>query len=366
VTTETSPSNIYRKLVELIDSGTDLAAAVVLAVRGSTPQVPGARAIVASSGRLWGTIGGGALEAKTQQAAAEACRTQCPRVFEFQLTNRDAGNEGAVCGGQMRVLLDPTAARHRTCFELAGKAVADRRRGCLLTTIRAEPANEGSEGAHPKTEVSVEWLAEESLAGQANLTLGIKIRSALESGVPELLDPPQSPAGEPSGIEVFIEPIVPQPVLLIAGAGHVGSAVALAACRLGFDVTIIDDRPEFASAELFPPEVRVLCGPVPEQIAAFPLDAGAFVVLATRGHLHDSAALAVCVRRPLAYLGMIGSQRKVALVRKSFLERGLATEEEFDRVHAPIGLPIGAVTVPEIAVSIMAQLIAVRRKANCR
>ena len=82
----------------------------------------------------------------------------------------------------------------------------------------------------------------------------------------------------------------------------------------------------------------------------------------TRGHRHDAEALAECIHRPLAYLGMIGSRRKVALVRKKFLDAGLATEEELDRVRAPIGLEIGAVTVPEIAVSIVAQLIAVRRK----
>ncbi len=149
---------------------------------------------------------------------------------------------------------------------------------------------------------------------------------------------------------------------MIAGGGHVGRAVALEASRVGFHVTLIDDRPEYADAADFPPEICVRCGPVVEQIAACPLDAESFVVLVTRGHRHDSQALAECIHRPLAYLGMIGSRRKVAFVRKNFLESGLATEEDFARVRAPIGLDIGAVTVPEIAVSIVAQLIAVRRK----
>jgi xanthine dehydrogenase accessory factor len=94
------------------------------------------------------------------------------------------------------------------------------------------------------------------------------------------------------------------------------------------------------------------------------LDEDSYVVLVTRGHRHDAQALAACIHRPLAYLGMIGSRRKAALIRRQFLESGLATAAEFDRVRAPIGLQIGAVTVPEIAVSIVAQLIAVRRRAS--
>ena len=163
-------------------------------------------------------------------------------------------------------------------------------------------------------------------------------------------------------MEAFVEPLLPPPLLVIAGGGHVGHAVALEAQRVGFDVTLIDDRPEYADAALFPPGIRVECGPVAQRIVACPLDADSYVVLVTRGHRHDAEALAACIHRPLAYLGMIGSRRKVALVRKRFLESGLATEAEFDRVRAPIGLEIGAVTVPEIAVSIVAQLIAVRRK----
>jgi xanthine dehydrogenase accessory factor len=338
---------------------------VVVSTRGSTPQVTGARAIIEVSGRLWGTIGGGALEGQALKAAAGACRTNRPQVYNFAMNNHDAASEGAICGGQMRILLDPTVARHRASFEQAGSAVADRRRGCLLTTIRTATETDGATGGAAKvaTEVTVRWLAEESLVGDDSPTAG-KIRGCLQSGRAEhvVIEQSNLPGAEQS-VELLIEPVVPRPLLVIAGAGHVGRAVAWEACGLGFDVTVIDDRPEWAAAELFPPEVRVLCGPVPEMIAACPLDAQSYVVLATRGHLHDSAALAVCIHRRLAYLGMIGSRRKVALVRQRFLETGMATVEEFDSVHAPIGLDIGAVTVPEIAVSIVAQLIAVRRKA---
>ncbi len=345
------PHSIYRTIVELIDGGDPLAAALVLSAQGSTPQRAGARAIVDAAGRLWGTVGGGAMEAQAQRAAAEACRSQRPCLLDFEMTNVDASIDAAVCGGRMRLLVDPTVARHRSCFAQAADALANRRRGCLLTRIRNMP----------EAEVVVQWLAADSLTAAGPFPGDDAIRSCLESGSPRRFL--ASGQASTDAEEVFVEPVLPDPLLVIAGGGHVGRAVALEAFRVGFQVTVIDDRPEFASAALFPPGIQAICGPVAEQIAACRLDEESFVVLATRGHRYDSQALTACIHRPLAYLGMIGSRRKVAFVRKNFLESGLATEEEFDRVWAPIGLEIGAVTVPEIAVSIVAQLIAVRRRA---
>ncbi len=346
-----SPHSIFQKIVELIDGGAGLAVALVVSAQGSTPQRAGARAIVERSGRLWGTVGGGAVEAEVQQTAAEACQSQHPRLLDFELDNLDAADEGAICGGRMRVLVDPTVARHRGGFAQAADALVSRRRGCLLTIIRTLP----------EVEVEVQWRTEDSLSSEKTFPGGDALRSCLESGRPALFvaEAQASAVGE----EIFVEPVLPPPLLVIAGGGHVGQAVALEAVRVGFDVTVIDDRPEFAAASLFPAGVNTMCGNIPEQIATCPLDQDSYVVLVTRGHRHDAQALAACIHRRLAYLGMIGSHRKVALIRKQFLETGLATEEEFDRVRAPIGLPIGAVTVPEIAVSIVAQLIAVRRRA---
>ncbi len=165
-------------------------------------------------------------------------------------------------------------------------------------------------------------------------------------------------------MEVLVEPLVPQPVLLIVGGGHVGQEVAWQASRVGFVVTVLDDRDDFTRAEMFPEEVITRCGNIRDEVANFPFGSDTYVVLVTRGHQHDGVALAACLRRPVAYLGMIGSRRKVALMRREFIESGRATAEEFDQVHAPIGLDIGSVTVPEIAASIVAQLISVRRKGS--
>ncbi|MHB8902055.1 MAG: XdhC family protein, partial [Thermoguttaceae bacterium] len=168
-----------------------------------------------------------------------------------------------------------------------------------------------------------------------------------------------TPAGE-----VFLEPVVPRPLLVVVGAGHVGQAVAWQAETVGFDVVVVDDRQELLQADRFPRGTATRCGPMAAVVDSLPLTHRSFVVIVTRGHQHDGEVLAACLQKPSAYIGMIGSRRKVAQMRRDFLQSGLATAEAFDRVYAPIGLDIGATTVPEIATSIVAQLIALRRRGS--
>jgi xanthine dehydrogenase accessory factor len=176
---------------------------------------------------------------------------------------------------------------------------------------------------------------------------------------------PDDPAPE-AVADVLVEPVVPRPRLLVVGGGHVGQALVRQASLVGFEVVVIEDRPEFADAALFPQGVTVRRGDVADELKSLLTGAGAdsCVALVSRGHLVDGKALAACIHRPAAYIGMMGSRRKVALLRRHFLETGLATAAEFDRVYAPIGLDIGAQAVEEIAASIVAQLIAVLRKGR--
>jgi len=161
---------------------------------------------------------------------------------------------------------------------------------------------------------------------------------------------------------VLVEPVIPEPLLVIAGGGHIGQALAHQASLVGFDVTVVDDRAEFTDPALYPDGTRAVCDDIPSRIAELSVGSDTFVVVVTRGHKLDAETLEACIHAPAAYVGMIGSRRKVSLLRENFIGTGLASEEEFDRVFTPIGLDIGAVTVPEIAASIVAELIAVRRK----
>jgi len=344
-------SDIYRTIARMCGRGAGFAVALVLKAEGSTPCKPGARAAIDAAGSVRrGTIGGGKVEAEAQRRAVEAVRTGRPVVFDFNLEGDAVRGGRPICGGTMRVLVDPTAARHIAAYAAAAEARECRARGVLVTTVRGPDARD----------VALEFLVEEAITPELGFPGAEAVRAALEREETGLFVSGSAPGAE--RLEVFVEPLSPGPLLVIVGGGHIGQALAVQSGLVGFDVTVIDDRPEFTDPDLFPEGATVRCGRPGEEVGGLPLGADAYVVIVTRGHEQDAEALAACIRRPAAYVGMIGSRRKVALMRKHFIESGRATEAEFGRVYAPVGLDIGAVTVPEIAAGIVAQLIAVRRR----
>ncbi len=162
-------------------------------------------------------------------------------------------------------------------------------------------------------------------------------------------------------LEIFVEPILPQPLLYIFGGGHISSAVARVASASGFSITIADDREAFSNTERFPMADK-LYTTYEDAFAKIVPNASSYLLIVTRGHRDDMRVLAWAVRTDARYIGMIGSKRKVLSVYKALEKEGYSPEE-LDRVHAPVGLDIGALTPEEIAVSITAELIAVRRNA---
>ena len=160
-------------------------------------------------------------------------------------------------------------------------------------------------------------------------------------------------------MDVYIEPIEPSPELYVVGAGHVGFHLARIAQEVGFRVHVADDREKFANAERFPTAAEIIVDDIPSWIAQARIPAHAYVVIVTRGHTNDLEALRALAPRDLRYLGLIGSRAKVARIYDA-LTADQMPADALKRVHAPIGLDIGAVTPQEIAVSIVAELIAVK------
>lgn len=344
------PIDVHRKIVEFSDEGRPFAVGLVLHADGSVPQKAGVRAVIDATGKIYGTIGGGFVEAEAQRLGAEACESKRPVAFDFELDSAYARDAGAICGGFMRILVDPTATDDREAYAQAAEALRRRERGVFLTTVRdTDPP-----------EVVVQWFAEDGVPPDVGFPGAEEVRGCLQRGAARLFV--EEAKAEAPRVEVLVDPVIPKPLLLIAGGGHIGQALALQAIQLEFDVVVTDDRPEFTDPALFPDGVTTRCGEVTTEMAEFPITKDTYIVIVTRGHKYDAEALERCIRAPAAYVGMIGSKRKVGLIRDSFIESGLATEEEFDRVYAPIGMDIGAVTVEEIALSIASQLVAVRRK----
>lgn len=176
---------------------------------------------------------------------------------------------------------------------------------------------------------------------------------------------PKDDAGLTCGgaLEIFVEPILPRAVLYLFGAGHVGLHVARVAHLAGFEVIAADDRDAYANRERFPDAREIHAEDLDTLLPRLTPSLGAFIVIATRGHRDDLRVLRWAVRTPAHYVGMVGSRRKVLVIAKELRQEGIS-DEALGRVHSPIGLDIGAITPEEIAVSVVAELVAVRRRCE--
>jgi xanthine dehydrogenase accessory factor len=297
-----SLSVLFDSLVRQVAQRRRVAVCTVVGASGSTPQSPGATLLLHENMTSEGTLGGGCVEAEVRKRAFEMLGRNESGLLKFRLDHDYGWDDGLICGGNMLVAVMPLD----------------------------EP-----DAARPFVEAS------EALRRQQPAT--VPIRVAHEGRLEEYRLHIEAPAK-----------------LVIAGAGHVGQALAKLAVGLDFDVSVIDDRGDYANAERLPPPIRPVVGDIEKTLRGWPIGPGTFVVIVTRGHNHDEAALHAVIDSPARYIGMIGSRRKVKLIFDDLAALGV-DRGKLERVRSPIGLKIGGVTVPEIAVSIAAELIQVRR-----
>ena len=295
--------SILETLITDVDMGRPAALCTVVARKGSAPQTPGATMLVRSDAGAFGTVGGGAPEAEVQRRALELLQEGRSALLELALDHDYGLGEASICGGRMSVAIMP-----------------------IMATTNLGPF-------------------------QAALELARRHQPAQLPIVVER---------ESKRLEYRLHVEVP-PTLVMAGAGHVGQAVARLAVDLGFHVVVIDDRAEIAARTRFNDPIKLIVGDITQTLQDYQIDPSCYVVIATRGHAYDQQALEAVIRRPATYIGMIASKRKAAFILKALAKAGVP-QDLLDRVYTPIGLSIGAVTVKEIAVSILAELIQTRRQ----
>ncbi len=329
--------------------GERLAAAFLIQASGSTPQKPGAAVLVNAAGRIVGTVGGGILEAEAIRRAQQTLETGAAEAFSMTLDETPSADDALLCGGTVELMVIPLSDAHRAVLRDAAAALNDGRASALILVVDGPGDTRGA------------------------LVLCDTERDRLTGQVTALPPDWQTPTREthqhaprrtqtialPSGARVAVVPITPRTPLLLVGAGHIGRALARAAARLDFDITVLDDRAEFATRERFPDARALLVGDLAASIASLAPRPDRFIVLTTRSHAHDLAALRAALAIPHAYLGMLGSRRKVETLSASLRKQGV-TGEALARIHTPVGLSIGAITPDEIAVSIAAQLVQAR------
>ncbi|MCU0457207.1 MAG: XdhC family protein [Bacteroidales bacterium] len=351
--------NIYLALYNMMMESSGLVLATVAWSMGSTPQKAGSSAIFRNGKLLSGTVGGGVAEGRVMEQAGICSVTGRSKYLHLVL-NSDISDTGeAICGGEIDVLVDANPVMHRKVYEEISNTLTKREPGVLVTIVDEVSAEDVS--------VNRYWITHRS---SSSLPVEIHDRIAAEAyriiGNPDhssFYMPDLSLPGERSSQMVFLEPVLPLPRLVIAGAGHVGKALSHIGRLLEFEVTVVDDRSEYANASNLPDADNIIVRNVGKALSEIEKDKDTYIVIVTRGHKDDAEALKPCIGSGAFYTGMIGSRTKIAKMRTEFLSKGWATEEEWEKIHAPIGIDINSVTVEEIAVSIAAELIKVRNKA---
>ena len=303
-----------------------------------------AKMLITASGARIGTVGGGCLEAEITERALEVLERREPAASEHTLNAELAGDYGLTCGGTALMFIEPVfvdtrlAAIYAACAGLLARG----ERGMLATAL------DWSAGPAKSLSTPTGYIGSDAS----------HLRAALDAAVAERVDQ-RFDAG------VFAERVAGSPRLIVFGGGHVGARVAEAAAFAGWRVTLVDDRPDFADARRLPFAERAVVCDFHDLPATLGVDAETFVVVATRGHQHDALIVEQLARQELRYLGMLGSRRKVALTWRLLAAAGVP-QARLDSIHAPVGLSIGADTPEEIAVSIVAEMIAVRRAGSRR
>jgi xanthine dehydrogenase accessory factor len=351
--------------------------------RGSTPQKAGATMLVFPDGSQAGTLGGGCVEAEVKRRAIGALDAAGPLIAAFQLDSDYGWDDGLICGGRMLVVIWPVvddAARGyfaRLAQQVAGgdgvteAAVFDAETSglaapaLLLFDSRDQPvaALETVPSSAVPSSAVPSSVVPSSAVGSLESTLRANSRlegpEAFPMRVVETLRPI---AGRPRPYAtrgVAYLPILPRCRLVIVGGGHVGKAVAELAADLDFAVWIVDDRAEYTEAARFPRVERRFHGPIEQVLPALDITPDTYCLIVTRGHSHDERALYYLADRGARYVGLIGSRRKIKLIFDDLRQEGVSTDA-LRNVYAPVGLEIGSQTVPEIAVSICAELVAHR------
>jgi xanthine dehydrogenase accessory factor len=350
--------DIIQKLAEQFAKHRFSVLATIIKQAGPTPRGIGTKCLILDDGSLVGTIGGGILEAQTVDEARKVFDSQLPIRLEFSLKGLDVADTDMLCGGDVEVFLEPVSPKNQThlsILERAAQAADHGKAGLLATVIDSDQWRHGN---IPKLFMEKSAPTTGSWAGSRHVekALSGEMEKILGSGQPTLLSL-KDEAGNP--VQTFVEPVVSDAVLYIFGAGHVSRQVVPFAARVGFQVVVVDDRPEFADIRAFPAAREVLQMSLDDAVEKLPILESSFLVIVTRGHIHDKMVLAQALRTNARYIGMIGSTRKRDIIYKQLFEEGFS-EADLARVHSPIGLAIGAETPQEIAVSIVAELIQVR------
>lgn len=315
--------------------------------RGSTPQKPGAAMLIYSDGSQAGTLGGGCVEAEVKRRALRMFAADAPEIMTFQLDSDYGWDDGLICGGRMKILVDPIKSKADLAYYKSVLQQLDDDQGCTEAVV-INPESAAGTSAADRYLID----ADSNIVATRGNT---KPPAKLWDGLKPIQNRPRPYVAEGIAYLTFLQTCQ----LVIVGCGHIGQKVADLASDVGFEIIAVDDRREYCNSERFPGAKQLIVGSFDTVLSDLTVDKDTFIIIVTRGHNHDEEALGHLAQTDARYIGMIGSKRKVKLIFEDLLRAG-TPREALARVHAPLGFDIGSQTVPEIALSIVAELVAYR------
>ncbi|MCE5256397.1 MAG: XdhC family protein [Spirochaetaceae bacterium] len=322
------------------------AIAVIVGVRGSAPRHLGTMMLFRPDGSLVGTVGGGKVELAVAEAASRCLASGTSLGLEVEMTGTEATGSQAICGGVVDLLIgyiaDPAPYAAAVAALSAGTGI--------VLAIGLLPPGKSMPGE--LAQAVYDWNGT-LIAGNENATDSASVAAAVAS---------DSGFAMNEAVQRAYICTRPAEKLLILGGGHVGLAIARFATDLDFRVFVGDERPEFVLPSRFPATVMPICGPYRDIIENFDFGDSSYIVVATPSHQSDLACMEALMGRGWKYLGFVGSRRKTRMIFEKLVDEGFDRDEVYG-LRAPIGIDIGAETPAEIAVSILAEIIAVRRNS---
>lgn len=335
---------IYRKAVHLLEADRNIALATVISTTGSTPGKVGYKMLLwGKNAEILGTVGGGLLEAEIINKASDMLPKIQKQLFTFNL-DPSRGHEKGICGGTIEILIETFDNKSLPLFtELSADNLDDT---ALISNLSPEKS--------PQKILLKNIGRPESFA---NLNFSPEVTESIK-----LLITKEQTAKITSadGTQIFLETIARQPMLFIFGAGHLACYISKYAKSVNFQITVCDDRAEFANKNRFPDADNIVVQSFETAFDKLTIDENSYVVIVTREHKFDELALEKTLETDAKYIGMIGSKKKTATILKNLKERNVP-QQALCRVYSPIGISIGALTPEEIALSIVAELVKVRR-----
>jgi xanthine dehydrogenase accessory factor len=338
---------LIRQIIQAVEADRPLVVCQVVETRGSTPQKAGAIMVVDPNGGQIGTLGGGCVENEVKQKSLRQLDGAAASLHSYVLDHDYAWADGLICGGKMVIVSQPMRGPEPLAYFRALERAIEQGEG-FTEAVVVNPEHTGDAALGDR------FLFDGGGRPIARWTALASCEYPTSRIVP-LEDRPKTRVER--GIAVL--PSLPRVRLVIVGAGHVGQAVADLAAQADFDVWVVDDRHQYANAERFPRARRILVGPIDEVLSSLDVTPRTYALIVTRGHGHDQEALYHLAPTSASYVGLIGSRRKIRLIFEGLREQGIA-EADLGRVVAPVGIDIGSQSVIEIAVSIVAELIARR------